>query len=98
MAEIKKIQSLDWTKLTKEEIEKYQEKIDRYNKLMSGMKATQGVAIKVMEAVDPSNVQQIVMAMFTGCMSCLVTLKDQQLSIITQGMDVGKQLAHNLRA
>lgn len=65
---------------------------------MSAGQATSDAAMKIMESVDPEAIHMILLATFTGCMSCLVTLKDQQLSIITQGMDVGQQVGKSLRA
>jgi len=66
--------------------------------MSESMQSTQKSALRIMEAVEPDKVHNIVLAIFSGCMTCLVTLKDQQLSILTQGMDVGKQIAHSVKA
>jgi len=65
--------------------------------LFSSYQNTTQIVMKVMKAVDPDNVHHIGLAVIGGCMSCMVSLKDQHASLVAQGMDIGLQLSKSLR-
>jgi len=46
-----------------------------------------------MTSVDPDKLQSIMLAILSGVMTCLVTLKNEVLSLITQSVDVAQQIA-----
>eukprot|EP00341_Mesodinium_pulex_P010836 CAMPEP_0116924200 /NCGR_PEP_ID=MMETSP0467-20121206/23353_1 /TAXON_ID=283647 /ORGANISM="Mesodinium pulex, Strain SPMC105" /LENGTH=51 /DNA_ID=CAMNT_0004602951 /DNA_START=612 /DNA_END=767 /DNA_ORIENTATION=- len=50
-----------------------------------------------MAAVDPAKVHIIAMAIVSSAMSCLVALKDKNMALVTQGMDVGQQVSTHVR-
>jgi len=53
--------------------------------------------MKILKEVNPENIHQIGLALIGGCMSCMVSLKDQHASLIAQGMDIGLQFSKSLR-
>lgn len=70
-----------------------QSKMDNYNRLMRGAEYSQKVFTKVMTAVDPDKLQSIALAILSGTMTCLVTLKNEMLSLLTQSLDCANQVA-----
>lgn len=75
-----------------------QNKMDNQNRLMRGAEQSQKVFTKVMTAVDPDKLQSIALAILSGCMTCLVTLKNEMLSLLTQSMDCANQVAEYAKA
>lgn len=70
-----------------------QSKMDNYKRLMAGASQSGKVFTKIMTSVDPDKLQSIMLAILSGVMTCLVTLKNEVLSLITQSVDVAQQIA-----
>jgi hypothetical protein len=51
-----------------------------------------------MTAVDPDKLQSIMLAILSGIMTCLVTLKNEVLGLLTQSVDVANQIADMAKA
>lgn len=74
-----------------------QAQMDNYKRLMAGASQSGKVFTKVMTSVDPEKLQSIMLAVLSGTMTCLVTMKNEVLSLITQSVDVAQQIAGQIK-
>lgn len=61
--------------------------------MLSGAKLSGQVFTKIMARIDPEKLQKIMLALLAGIITCLVTLKNDVLSLITQAVHVAYQIA-----
>jgi cell division protein FtsB len=74
-------------------VEQMQAKMEKYNRMMAGATIGTRTFTMIMARVDPARLQSILTAFLAGCMVCLVTLKNEVLSLITQAVDIANQIA-----
>jgi len=61
--------------------------------MIKGAKLSGQVFTKIMARVDPEKLQKIALSLISGIIACLVTLKNDVLSLITQAVHVANQIA-----
>jgi len=61
--------------------------------MLSGAKLSGQVMTKIMTRIDPEKLQKIMLALISGIIACLVTLKNDVLSLITQAVHIAYQIA-----
>jgi len=50
-----------------------------------------------MNVIDPNRFNNILLSVITAFLSCLVIVKDKYLTLIAQSIDIGKNLANQLK-
>jgi len=75
------------------DVEELQYQMEQYNWMIAGAKLSGQVMTKIMARVDPEKLQKICLSLISGIIACLVTLKNDVLSLITQAVHVASQIA-----
>lgn len=61
--------------------------------MVSGAKLSGQVFTKIMARIDPEKLQKIGLALIAGIITCLITLKNETMSLITQAVHIANYIA-----